>query len=91
MSITSRQFDLGISPQIADWIAKVQQFLRQHPSQGYSEEDLREALSCDNGVEACADLSKALQVLTDFESLEKRWVNDTSYYMYRGEPVEPLA
>jgi hypothetical protein len=90
MPITSRQFDLGISPQIADWIAKVQKFLRQHPSQGYSEEDLREALSCDD-LEANAVLSKALQVLTDFESLEKRWVNDTSYYMYRGEPVEPLA
>lgn len=91
MPITHRQFDLGISPQVADWIAKIQSFLKEHAVEGCSEEEIRDALSYRNGKKSRAALSKALEVLVDFEALGKRSVQGKSYYMYRGEPVEPIV
>jgi hypothetical protein len=91
MPITSRQFDLGIDAEIAALIDRAQQFLKQYAKLAYSEEELSEVLACGKDATSREALAKALEVLADFEVLEKRWVGNIAYYKYHGEPVEPLA
>jgi hypothetical protein len=91
MPITSRQFELGIDAEIADWINRAQQFLKQHAKLAYNEEELSEVLAHGKDAASREALAKALEVLADFEALEKRWVGEIAYYKYHGEPVEPLA
>ena len=44
MPITGRQFDLGITPEIEEWMRRIYEFLSTHPGEAYSLDELEQAL-----------------------------------------------
>lgn len=91
MPITRRQLELEISPSTSRWIGKAQSFLKERASEAYTEEEISLALGCGTEARERTALSKPLEILTDFQSLDKRQVYGKTYYAYLGDPVEPLS
>lgn len=80
MTITRRQFDLGINDDIHGWMQQAYLLLAEHRDQAYSETEIQGRVQANPA--SWKDLSVALQTLVKLAAIESRLVKGTAYYAY---------
>ena len=80
MTITRRQFDLGINDTIHRWMREAYRLLAEHRDQAYSDAEIQGRVQADQA--SWGDLSLALRTLVKVAAIESRLVDGTTYYAY---------
>ncbi len=83
MPISRRQFDLGITPLVEEWMEKLYDFLAEHKNQAYSEKELAKSLEADSSVTEIGLLSHALKILVTTDALDSKIVDEETYYAFQ--------
>ncbi|MBI4311935.1 MAG: hypothetical protein HY681_09145 [Chloroflexi bacterium] len=83
MPISRRQFELGITPQVEEWMGKLYDFLADHRNQAYSEKELTMSLQVNPSVMETGLLEYALKVLVATDAVDSRIVDGETYYAFQ--------
>ena len=86
MPITRKQFDLGITEEIEDWMRNVHEYLAEHEDAAFSIDDLDEYFEVDDIAGTnWQNLRIALMKLAELGAAVKRTIGGADYYRYRAK------
>jgi hypothetical protein len=95
MPVTWLQFELGgIDTPTERWMHTILGYLRDHKGWGYSEDELRSALSCLRKSDEKDDaFSQALDILDHLGGVEMAHVRGNDYFRYLDDvpELEPIV
>ena len=85
MPMTRRQYELGISNEMQDWMEKTYTFLKQYQDSAYTRDELGELLEAGNAFTDFEDdtdtlFDEALKKLVFLHCVEARQLYDTLYF-----------
>ena len=80
MTITRRQFDLGINDNIHGWMREAYRLLAEHRDQAFSEAEIQGRAQA-NPL-SWEDLKVALETLVKLNAIQSRMVKNTPYFAY---------
>jgi hypothetical protein len=83
MPISRRQFELGITPQVEEWMEKLYDFLAERKNQAYSEKELAKSLEAPSSVTETGLISYALKILITTYALDSKVVEGETYYAFQ--------
>ena len=86
MSITKRQFELGINDSIQRWMEDVYSFLKANPNEAFSTEEIGKQWEeiAHSGTER-GHFTHALEALIRVRAAESRFVGSELYYAFGDE------
>lgn len=84
MPITRKQFDLGITEDIEEWMRGIHEYLAENQTTAFSTDELGEYFEADDDLTGARwrNFRIALMKLAELGAVEKRSIGGTDYYTY---------
>ncbi len=88
MPITKRHFDLGINPEIADWMKKIYAYLIRNKDEAFTTDEIESDLQVQTFSDASDLFSTAIQKLEETGAIESRRIRAEWYYSIGSRPLD---